>query len=87
MPFLKLRDPDVSWIERTIQWRQWNTETALMTTNCVDFIEPQEFVQQVLEESAETYICYFIMVEDDPPYVHPFRIAQISTTTSGNYFW
>ena len=82
MPFLKLGDSDVSWMERTMQWRQWNAETALMTTNRVDFIGPQEFIEQVLEESAQAYICHVIMVEDGPPHVHPSRIAQISTTTS-----
>lgn len=71
MPFLKLGNPDVSWTARTMQWRQWDIETALMTTNRVDFIEPEEFIQQVIEDSAQAYICHVIMIEDGLPHVHP----------------
>ena len=59
-----------------MQWRQWDTETAFMTTNRVDFIEPEEFIQQVLEDSAQAYICHVIMVEDCLPHIHPSRMAQ-----------
>lgn len=51
-----------------------------MTTNYVDFIEPEKFIQQVLEESAQTYICHVIMIEDCPPHVHFSRMAPVSAT-------
>ena len=82
MPFLKLGNPDVSWTARTLHWRQWDAETALMTTNRVDIIDPEDFIQQVLEESIPAFICHVIMVDGAPPEVHPSRRAQISSTTA-----
>ena len=53
-----------------------------MITNCVDFIRLQEFIEQMLEETALVYICHVIIVEDGQSHVHPSRIAQILTTFS-----
>lgn len=82
MPFLKRGNPDINWTARTMQWRQWDAETALMTTSRVNIIEPEDFIQQVLEKSAQTYICHVIMVEDCPPNIHPSWMAQILTTNA-----
>ncbi len=44
MPFLKLGNPDVNWTARTMHWRQWDMETALMTTNRVNIIDLEDFI-------------------------------------------
>lgn len=43
-PFLKLGDPNMSWSVRTFHLRQWDLETALVTTNRVDIINPKDFI-------------------------------------------
>ena len=82
MPFLKLGNPDVSWTARIMHWKQWDAEIALITTNRVELIEPEDVIQQVLEESAQAYLCHVIMIEGCPPQVHLSRIARISSATT-----
>ena len=53
-----------------------------MTTNRVELIEPEDVIQQVLEQSAQAYFCHVIMIESYPPQVHPPQMAQISSTTT-----
>lgn len=78
IPFLKLGNPDFRWTKRTMHWRQWDAETALMTTNRVDLIDHEDFIQQVLEESTPAFICHVILIDRCPSEVHPSRMAQIS---------
>ncbi len=65
-----------------MQLRQWDAEIALMTTNRVDLIEPEDFIQQMLEKSTPAYVCHVIMIEGCPPQVHPSRMTQISPATA-----
>ena len=37
-----------------------------MTTNWVDLIEPEDFIQQVLEESVQANVSHVIMIESHP---------------------
>lgn len=48
-----------------------------MTTNYMNFIKPQEFIQQILEKFAQAYIDYVIMVKDSLSHIYPSQIAQI----------
>ena len=57
-------------------------ETALATTNRVEIINPEDFIQQVLHESAPAFICHVVMIESCPLEVHPSRIAQIAAATT-----
>lgn len=82
MPFLKLGNPDIGWRERIMHWKKWDAEIALMTTNRVDLIDPEDFIEQVLEESTPVFICHVIMIEGYLPEVHPSRLAQISAATA-----
>ena len=82
MPFLKLGNPDFGWTERTMHWRQWDAKTALMTTNRVDLIDPEDFMQQVSQESTPAFNCHVLLIERCPPEVNPFRMAQISASTT-----
>lgn len=53
-----------------------------MTTNQVDIINPEDFIQQVLEKSIPVFICHVIMVDGASSEVHLLQKAQISSTTS-----
>ncbi len=63
MPFLKLGNRNVSWTVRTMHLRQWEAEIVVMTTNRVDLIEPEDFIQQMVEEFTPTYVCHVIMIQ------------------------
>ena len=65
-----------------MHWRSWNVEIALMTTNRVDLIEPEDFINQVLEESVPAYVCHVTMIESCLPQVQFFWMAQISIATT-----
>ena len=41
-----------------------------MTTNRVDIINPEDFIQLALEESIPAFICHVIMVDGAAPEVH-----------------
>lgn len=45
----------------------------------MDFIKPEEFIQQALEKFAQVYICHVIMIEDCSPYMQLSQTIQIST--------
>lgn len=49
-----------------------------MMTNRIDFISLNEFIQEVLEEFAQVYICYVIIVEEFLPHIYTSQVAQIS---------
>ena len=48
-----------------------------MRTNQVEFIEPEEFIYQVLEESPQAYLYHIIVIESYLPQIHLFQMAQI----------
>ena len=53
-----------------------------MTTNRLDLIEPEDFIQQILEKSAPTYVYHVIMIEGYPLQVHPSQMTQILAATA-----
>ena len=57
----------------TMQWRQLNTETSLITVKKMDFIEQEDFIQQMLEKSILAYVCYLITIESYLSQVHLFE--------------
>lgn len=67
MHFLKLRDLNVSCTVYTLRWGQWYVETALMTTNLVIIINPEDFIHQVLEKSSLVFIYHVITWKDFSP--------------------
>ncbi len=64
----------------TMQWRQLNTGTSLITVKKMDFIEQEDFIQQMLEKSILAYVCYLIIIESYLSQVHLFWMAQILAT-------
>lgn len=44
------------------------------------FFKPEEFIQKVIKDYTQAYICHVINIEDDLSHVYPFQIAQISKT-------
>ena len=68
--FLKLENLNVSCTACIMDWRQWDAEITFMTIYRVELIEPENFIQQVLEESAQAYLCHVIMIEASPHQVH-----------------
>ncbi len=53
-----------------------------MTSNRVDLIEPENFIQQVLEESVSAYVFHIIMIESCPSQIQCSQMAQISAAIS-----
>ena len=53
-----------------------------MTINWIRFIEPEEFIQQVLEKSAQAYLCLIIVIENYPFQIYLSQMAQISFATT-----
>lgn len=52
-----------------------------MTTNWVDLIELENFIQQVFNKSVPIYDCYVIMIKNCHFQIHSSQISQISATT------
>lgn len=75
MFFLKQGNQHIRQMTYTLYWRQWDMEMALMTIYQVDIIVPEDFIQQLLEESIPVFIYHIIIVEVSLSDVHTFRKA------------
>ena len=53
-----------------------------MTTNQVEIINSEDFIQKVLQESTPAFIFYVILVESSLPEIHPLQRAYISSVTT-----
>lgn len=57
-------------------------KTILATTNQVEIINLEDFLQQVLYKLALAFICHVVMIEVCSPEIHPSQSAQISAATT-----
>ena len=56
MPFLKISNADVSFGEKTLTWKTYITNKALLTTEQVQIINKKDFVIAALDADSKTFV-------------------------------
>lgn len=78
MPFLKLANPSIDWLAGTLDWREFNVQTAMMTTQRVELIEPETSIEEALQQNTQAYVVHATAFSVDN--IHPSRRTRIATT-------
>ena len=77
MPFLKISNADVLFIEGTLTWRTYITNKALPTNEQVQIVDSKEFVIAALDVDSETFVVHVAIREREEMPVHSERQAQV----------
>ena len=56
MLFLKISNADISFDEKTLMWKTYTTNKALLTTKQVQIIDKKNFVIVVLDANSKTFV-------------------------------
>ena len=73
--FLKISNADMSFGKRTLMWKTYTTNKALLTAERVQIINPKDFVIAVLDADSETFMVYVAFWEQKGMPVHSERQA------------
>ena len=63
MLFLKISNVDISFGKKTLTWKSYTTNKALLTTKHIQLIDPKEFVIVALDANSETFVVYVVIRE------------------------
>ena len=77
MLFLKIRNADVSFGEKTLTWRTYTTNEALPITEQVQIVDPKEFIIAALDVNSETFVMHVAIREREKMPVHSEKQAQV----------
>ena len=75
--FLKISNVDVLFGEKTLTWRTYTTNKALLTTEQVQIVNPKEFVIAALDVDSKTFVVYVAIWEQEEMSVHSEKQAQV----------
>ncbi len=79
MLFLTMRNADVDFQARDLQWRSYTIEEVLPTTRRVELIGKKEFVAAALDPEHDAFVVHVAALSiDSGDEVHPSRRAQIA---------
>lgn len=82
MPFLKLRNIDIQYIEKKFTWRSYITAKALLITKQVMFIDKKDFAKVILDKESKTFVVHIPALEAPEMTIHPSRAIQITSSDS-----
>ena len=77
MPFLKIRNADMSFGEGISTWRTYITNEALLTTKRVQIIDPKEFVIAALDIDSKIFVIHIAIWAQEEMPVHFKKKAQV----------
>ena len=77
IPFLKISNANVAFVEETLTWKSYTTSKALPITKQVQQVDLKEFVIVALDADSETFIVHVAIREREKMVVNPGRKAQI----------
>ena len=77
MPFLKLSNTDISFSERTLTWKLYTTNKALLTIKQVQLVDPKEFIIAALDADSKTFVVYVAIWKREEMAIDFNRKAQI----------
>ena len=77
MLFLKISNANKSFDEKTLTWKLYTTNEALLTTEQVQLVDPKEFVITALDADNETFVVHVAIREWEEMAMDPDKKAQI----------
>ena len=77
MLFLKISNADVAFSEKTLTWKFYTTNKALLITKQVQLVDLKEFVIAALDADSKTFVVYVAIREHKEMAMDPTRNAQI----------
>ena len=58
IPFLKIRNTDMSFGKGTLMWKFYTIIKALLTTKQVQLVDPKEFIIAALDADSKTFVVH-----------------------------
>ena len=77
MPFLKLSNTKVSFDKKTLPWKSYTINKALLITKQVQLVDLKEFVIAALDTDKKTFVVHMAIWEREEMAMDPDRKAQI----------
>ena len=86
MLFLKISNVDMSFSEKTLMWKSYTTNKALLTIQQVEIVNPKEFVMVTLNVNNKTFVVYVAIQKQEKMPVHSKKQAQVRALLFKNVF-
>ena len=65
MLFLKISNADIAFGKRTLTWKSYTTNKALLITKQVQLVDPKKFVIAALDADSKTFFVYVAIREQE----------------------
>ena len=79
MPFLKIRNANIAFVQKTLMWKSYTTNKALPTIERVQLVNLKEFVMAVLDADSKTFVIHVAIWEQEEMAIDLERRSQIKT--------
>ena len=79
MPLLKISNANVAFGEKTLTWKSYTINKALLTTEQVQLVNSKKFAIVALDADSETFIVHVAIREHEEMAMDPDRKAQSKT--------
>ena len=77
IPFLKISNADIVFGERTLMWKSYITNKALLTTKQDQLVDPKKFIIAALDTNSTTFVLHVVIQGRKKMVISPGRKAQI----------
>ena len=75
MFFLKISNVDMLFDEKTLIWKYYTTNKALLTIKQVQFIDSKKFVIATLDTNSETFRVHVAIRKQEKMPIHSEKLA------------
>ena len=77
MSFLKTSNANMAFGKKTLKWKLYTTNKALLTTKQIQLVNPKEFVITALDADSETFVVHIDLWKWEKMVIDPVKKAQI----------